>query len=353
MVPRTRFALWFCCLLSGCQEGFDPPSKVDSLRVLAVRAEPASGVPGQVTTLQMLFHDGRSTLGEEPSRPVQIVWLGGCHNPPGRQFFGCYPWLRALSENLSEPVLDTPEADAPPGLFGTKASFQFPVPEDILDSAPRLPTDLFHFGVSYIFFAVCAGELRPRPDLSDRVPLECVDVESGERLGARDFVTGFTTVFTYEGESNQNPQITAVRLGSIPMEPASCESDIDCETIHGQRGLELEQACGPQGLCAPRLKPCQNPCPRLPVSVEVDPQSAEFIQAEGGREVIWVNYYASAGTLSNDTQLVNDRATGFIDDPSSAYTPPDEALGLVRIWATVHDQRGGADYRFFDVLIED
>jgi hypothetical protein len=187
--------------VAGCDNDFEAPSELDSLRVLAVRPEPASGRPGITSKLALTFVDAHEPPDQAALHPreIQIAWLGGCHNPPTRQYFGCFPLLSQLAARLSPRVVETQTEGVPPGFFATTTEFEIPVPNDILTKAVSMPGDPVHFGVSYAFFAVCAGELRARPDFVNRVPLDCVDPASGAPRGHRDFVTGYTTLYTYDG----------------------------------------------------------------------------------------------------------------------------------------------------------
>jgi hypothetical protein len=324
---RRLIALAFgLVVLAGCEPAFDPPSKVTGLRVLAVQPEPASGSPGVPVELSMLVADGK-TEPDEPPRPLQIAWLLGCHNPPTRLYFGCLPILRVLANGVEDP------ASVPPGTVALGTDVTFPIPDDILSAAPRVSTDPVHFGVSYAFFAVCAGQLRPRPDITDGIPLDCVDPATGTPLGASDFVLGFTTVYSYEGSVNQNPVLETVTFDDIAVpDPACAPEDETC--------LPKVKACGLEN---------RDQCPKHRVSPRITPESAERLGDVG--EILWASYYASAGTFATPAQLVNDRATGLVDDYSGTFRAP-AAAGPVRIWVTINDQRGGAVWQTFDVLVE-
>jgi hypothetical protein len=322
LVPLALGAL----LLAGCEPGFEPQSKIAGLRVLAVQPDPASGSPGVTVALSMLVADGK-TEPEAPARPLQIAWMLGCHNPPSRLYYGCLPVLRAIARSF-----DDPEALAA-GVVGFGPDVGFSIPENILSSAPRVAMDPVHFGVSYAFFAVCAGQLRPRPDVTDRIPLDCVDTVTGKPLGASDFVLGFTTVYSYEGSVNQNPVLEALTFDGATVPDPACEPDDDT--------------------CLPKVPACgldeRSSCPAYRVSPRITPESAERLSSGG--EILWASYYASAGAFQTPTQLVNDRATGLVDDYSGTFRAPAEP-GPVRIWVTVNDQRGGAVWRTFDLLVE-
>src|SRR5688500_15897473 len=103
MCARRTFALLIPFALAGCDDGFAKPSLLDSLRVLAVQATPASGSPAGSSRLELVHSDGtrRADGALLAPRSVQIAWFGGCHNPPTRQFFGCYPILNLLAQQLA------------------------------------------------------------------------------------------------------------------------------------------------------------------------------------------------------------------------------------------------------------
>lgn len=350
--PALGLPLSLCALLSSCGADFPPPSQLDGLRVLAVRAEPASGAPGRAVSLEMLMVD-ESIEREAPIAPVQIAWLGGCHNPPSRQFFACYPLARLLSEHLAPEVLATDTSQFPAGVFGTGNEFRFTVPENILEAAPRIETDPIHFGVSYVFFAACRGQLRARPDLMDRVPLDCIDPETGTPLGASAFVSGFSTLFSYEGLDNQNPVLQGLSLDGVPVTPTPCQSDAECAPLSSAAQGRFEAACSSRATCAPVIAPCpaSGACPFLRVAPDVHPASAEAL--EGATEILWANYYSAGGRFETPTQLVSDRATGLIADPSARWHPPRRTLESLRLWVTLHDQRGGTAWSFLDVVVRE
>jgi hypothetical protein len=320
------------------------------LRVLAVRADPASGVPGGRVQLQMLRADAPRDA-DEPERAVEVAWFGGCHAPPSRQFFDCYPLLTQISALLEPRVLDTPAERFPPGIFATGDQFEFEVPADVLERSPRIDSDPIHFAPSYLFFAACAGQLVPRPDLSDRVPLSCVSPDSGQPVGKDDFVIGFSTLFSFEGARNENPVLESLQFGGSPVPDLACSSDADCED--GATDFAGSLGCSRAGRCAPVVLPCGgDDCERTPVAALVGGESAEPLPGESQAEVVWVNYYANAGELGAASQLAHDRTSGWIADYSTRWKPPPVA-GEITIWATVHDQRGGAAWSSLDVLVRE
>ncbi len=351
-------------LLVACANDFPPASRISSLRVLAVRPQPASGVPGEPVQLDMLAYDGRSSAPEAGRPPpFQVVWVAGCHNPPSRQFYACYPLLQGVARQLAEASGENAPLTEVPGLVGLGTEFSFTIPEDILQSAPRLDTDPIHFGVSYVFFAACAGELRLQPDKQDRLPVGCFDAEDGHELGSRDYVEGFTTVYTYEGVVNQNPILTDLRFAGGELTLGECETDADCQA----RAEDLEgfndYACSASGSCVPVVTRCEpgsgDNCPEYDVTPLVDPASAEpdpgAPRQDGGSsgEILWAKFYADAGEFSSETRLVHDRESGWVSNQKSRWRPFRREAGSVQLFTTLHDNRGGADWRAFEVLVQD
>jgi hypothetical protein len=348
-LPKSALFL----LLAGCSgPAYDEPSLVSGLRVLAVRPEPASGAPGEIVTLEMLEVDGTPRAPGEAPRPIELVWLGGCHNPEGRLYYGCFPGLSALARELSERVVETPPDALPKGSFAVGPTLELPIPDDILSSAPIYPGDPVHFGISFAFFAACAGELRPRPARTDRVPLACVDPESGAELGSGDFVQGFATLPTFDGAKNQNPELISLSFGSLAVVEQRCSVDDDCDGLGGADSGTF--ACSASGRCAPAVPPCDDDddCSRHLVFPEIDESSAEQLAGEDVREIVWANFYATEGDFQTAAQLVNDRATGFIDEHGAYWVPPD-VQGTIELYVTVHDERGGADWRSFEVVVRE
>jgi hypothetical protein len=336
--------------LLACQPPFPPPSEVENVRVLASRSVPASGSPGATLALDLLIADGAEDPANVTPRPLEIAWLGGCHNPPTRQFFACYPYLRALARNAPARFRELDPETLPPGTLGFGESFELPVPDDILSAAPRVPSDPVHFGVSYAFFAVCAGELRTNPELDDRVPLVCVDPAEGTPLGQDDFVTGFTTVFSYEGALNENPALDRVSFDGETTRDSECAEDSECQDL-GSEGRPF--VCGPLSRCVRHVPPCAagaERCPPLRVVPEIARSSAETLPTGEG-EIVWAKFYATDGRFARDAQLVNDRKSGWVEGVSSDWRAPRSEAGLIRFWVTLHDQRGGTDYQSFDVFV--
>lgn len=315
---------------AGCAAPFDPASLVNSLRILSVQVDRPYAQPGEEVSFTMTYFDGRDTGGE--FTPVQIVWLGGCVNPPGNQYYSCYEQLGELFASFSGG------GPPPSELVGIGPSFTTRVPEDILTSLaePPVPPKL---GTGFVFFAVCAGELRPVEPEGDTAaggfPLGCFDAE-GRRLGPESFIPGFSQYFVFEDERrNANPEAGLTWNGE-PVADGERIVVAPCAVSAEERRKSGCAATDEFSVCT-----------TYEFDVAVTPEVAEFdpgaTDPEGNplREVVWVSYLATGGDLESGSKLVSDASAGLLDDHGTVWVPPEEP-GSHTIWAVVRDNRGGS-----------
>ncbi len=319
---------------SGCAAPFDPPGLVNTVRILAVGADEPFGKPGEAVTFKMTYVDGRRL---DNFVPVNIVWLGGCFNPPGQAYYGCYEPLAEIFAKLEAGEIDPNGYIAGgPGVD----SFELTLPDDIVSSAPE-PEYGPKYGLAFVFFLACAGEVRPVIQEGDTeagfFPLGCFDSD-GRELGPDAFIPGYTQIYAFEdGRENDNPEV----VGMI----------FDGETR--AEGDTLEVGACPVTLEERRKTGCSatdefTECEVYDVDVEVpdsiaeeDPESKD---AEGNvlNEVVWVSYFATGGSFDGETKLIADATTGLIEDRGVQWVPPEET-GSYQIWAVIRDNRGGSD----------
>lgn len=340
----------------GCGEDFDPASEIDSLRVLAVQKSAPYAHPGGRVDFTLLWHD---TVPDRP--PPQIVWLALCQNPDGDLFTGC----------LGNPtVLDPSRISRPdPDAEVANDHFSFTTSTDIISSRPP-PKDpgLVPYGLDYVFFGVCAGSLALARDPQES-PLVCyqeLDDEPGfsagdQQLDSRDFVFGYSAVFSYDELENQNPLVGGVEFDGQLLYPGQPPVSTEGEASDGPalapEDLCIGSACSPApafedpGVCPEGLSfpPCTGgDCPALRISPLVDPASAEVDVVSSGDgdvllEQMWVNYYATGGEVTDEVTLLNDAIEGWQTDYATEYTPSDEAA-VTYLWAVAHDNRGGSEW---------
>jgi hypothetical protein len=326
---------------SGCGGGFDAPSKLEGLRVLGVVADKPYAKPGDEVTFKMSYEDGFVDPQNPDAGPrkVQITWLGGCIDPIGDLYFGCYASLANTLQQIASGQLP------PDGLVAQGVGldqFTIKLPADIVSQRPK-PEAGPHYGLTYVFFAACAGTVKPvgleGTGRAGSFPLGCFD-ENGNRLGADSFVPGYTQVYAFEDERvNTNPKVKGVLVdGVLSKDDPNDEIPVAACTI------TEDQRNAPPG-CS-KQDPFSS-CQALTLDVDVDQDVAEVdpdakgSQGETLREAVWVDYYADAGDFQYDIKLVSDPITGLTDDHTTKWIAPEKS-GLVSLWITVHDARGGA-----------
>lgn len=334
-------------LAPSCAPGFEPASKVTTLRVISVIADKPYAAPGDDVTLSMTVYDAN----DEGPRPLQIVWIAGCFDPAGDQFFLCFEQLLEVLGPLASG--GTPDSEFVKVDVGLPASsggpnvheFTFSLPEDIITRRP-VPDEGPHYGIAYVFFAACAGTLAPAPLVSlggevPEFPVQCLD-SAGNRLGPESFVPGYTQVYSFADQRpNANPEVTGITLDGVEIADTSTSADLPavaaCPVSEDER---RRFQCGGGS-------PTDN-CTKYTISgtvgdvAEVDPDGFD---AEGValRETVWVNYFADAGDIERSIALVSDAKTGYLAEHGTVWVPPDAPSGtIVSIWAVVRDHRGGS-----------
>jgi hypothetical protein len=294
--------------------------------------------PGQTVNLQMLWQDASPFAG----RDVAVAWSPPCFDPPGDLYYACFSDSNAFG-GMVRPDPNNPEHTS------------FEVPLDIISRRPPAGdgSNNAPYGISYVFFAVCAGELTLLPTARENAfPIGCKDA-SGRLLGADDFVAGYTSVYSFETFSNNNPVIkgfefrgsslpeSAVCLGEgcLPLDGAEPAVDFDCDDP--EQSARCVPACADDGdstCTAYSLRPTIDK--NDPANQDQDDVSAQLLGREVG-EQMWVNYYTDSGGFKSPVRLLNDATAGWNDNYGTDFYAPRKP-GLSRIWAVAHDNRGGA-----------
>jgi hypothetical protein len=279
--------------------------------------------PGEDVTLDILWHDPEGASG----RAVQVAWVGGCFNPPGDLYQGCFS---SLSER---PDLVT---------FGSGNSFSVTIPDDIVR---QRQAGQYDYGLSFVFFAVCAGTLEPAFDQSGGgFPLRCLDV-AGEPLGADDFVAGYSAIYSFVEFANQNPIIEGFTFRGQAVDPDCIGRDCIEMPLDTAPDCDVDDTlCVPT--CADDGEPSCQEFEVMPVvsrdSVETDEVSAATYGTDF-TEQMWINYYTDHGNISPAVKLVNDATKGWNAEQQASFRAPSES-GRAVVWAVVHDNRGGVEF---------
>lgn len=335
---------------AGCAASFDAPSKVQTLRILAVTPDhpyvtfdPKEPDKDAKVTFTMTLHDGLVNANAgDAVRPIQIVWLGGCFDPPGDQYFACYEQLAQVLEDVFTGKTP-PDGIAAFGLFLDK--FTLTIPRDIVTRRPAPPVGP-HYGIAYVFFLACAGEVKAvPPDGTGRAPdfpLGCFDPDTGVRLGPDSFVPGYTQVYSFADERpNTIPMINGMKLNDqdlpegndLSLVPAVKACPLTEDERRSQGGCDEEVPAG---------------CDAVDIKAIVDPEKVADDDPEGfgqdGKkltEAVWISYFADQGDIGPGLKLVNDAVSGFNPDLGTQWLPPAEP-GVATIWAVLRDARGGS-----------
>jgi hypothetical protein len=323
----STFALAAAALaaLPSCSGDFDPASKIQSVRILGLKADKPYAKPGDTVSLEMLAVDRRPNR----DRPMTIYWLPiVCTNPPNDAYFGCFtPRAQLTGPNG--------EAGAPGGVVAGAgdvtgqlpkgATFAFKVPANAVTAHPPVPGSNGPYGLSIVFYLACAGRVRfaTRDEASanpQQVPLFCVD-DDGNRLGADDYVLGFWRTYVYDDRPNANPVIDGVRVNG-----------------------EVADVTKPIAItaCADRKSP---DCAPVKVDVVVPPSSQEDkpYDPDAPRERVWVSASADVGDVGSATRLLYDTKAGALsDNPIELRGDFDDVGKSGTLWLVVRDNRGGA-----------
>lgn len=345
-----RFAILFLGLLgvlsAGCGPDFDPPSELHSLRILGVEKDVPYAQPGQTVNLRMLWSDASL----QRPRPVQVAWSPPCFDPPGDLYYACF---------------------ADPSVFGgmltlNQDTASFTMPTDIItgtkDQPRAAPADPRNpqYGIAYVFFAICAGELAPVTRTDETTfPVGCKGPD-GKFLGSDDFVAGYTSVYSFKSFSNHNPNVTGFSFNGLEFAPdattttvdpaaPSCLNETCASGSNAESDFDFDCAEFPER-CVPTCPDDGDPkCPGYnlnplvdkndPANQDQDDVSAKLLGRQVG-EQMWINYYTEEGSFKSPVRLLNDASSGWNKDYGTKFYAP-KAPGLVRVWGVVHDNRGG------------
>jgi hypothetical protein len=92
-----------------------------------------------------------------------------------------------------------------------------------------------------------------------------------------------------------------------------------------------------------------------PTLVQADNQEQDSVSAKlVGRDVteqMWINYYTDAGGFKSPVRLLNDATSGWNASHDTQFYAP-KATGPSRIWAVVHDNRGGVAWAGITVNLQ-
>jgi hypothetical protein len=339
----------------GCNDVSWPSERiVTSLRILGVQAQPASVTPGQNTQLSLLCADGIGGGASDPAcNNLEVAWFAHCDNPPNNDPHKCLDNYDALAAQFSSPLADTPATAE----FAVAPQFDFVAPDDVLKGEISLSGQSIHYGVSYVYFAACAGRLYPVTAVSDRLPVECRDRDTNALLDQRRFVAGVTTIYSYDTIANRNPELQSPRFdGKDSFQPCSISSDCG-------DGFECanDSTDSTDSHCAPVISHCADAasCSGHCLDFQVPSSSFTLFTLDGAPisnplKSLWAETYANGGGLPDDARFALPAPEPNTDTMRSSCAPwqaPPMATDQARLWIVVRDDRGGLSWLSQRILV--
>ena len=341
-LPLLSLAIASASFSSCAPNGFPDATTLQSVRILAASADPPYARPGATVSLQVLAYDARPVKAE----PMTVYWLPFvCENPTDDAYYGCFARLAGAgkaggaTDGGAVPDAGTPGASGGAGglplgvdltpFLPKGPSYQFVMPGDVIASHDTASGAFSPYGMVILFNLACAGHLELVPLDPGNVqapPIGCFDTQHN-RLGADDYVFGFTRVYSYDQVTNANPVIASI--------------DIDGMTT----------TMNPDGTWPTLSKPhCTGSCPTVHVGPVVPPSSQEPDPSQKDpngnavKEVIWAEFFSTVGSWKDDARLLYDARNGSVGAPSKTdneFSVP-SVPGDGFVWIIVHDNRGGA-----------
>jgi hypothetical protein len=350
-------ALGVAVALAACDSPFPGPSRVESVRVLGAVMDNPIAHPGEEVHVALIVHDGGAPL--DAPRPLEIAWFFGCHNPADDAPGNCYQplgFLRDISAEAFAEHQTNPPAVPDGATLAYGAQTTVKLPDDIVATHRPIDEETVPRGLSYLFFAVCQGNLAPYAGTYSPagIPITCRDATTGQEVGASRFVSGYVTLRVSETVRNDNPVLVSLQVGATAPSAVACTGDEGCPAGEG---------CGAAGRCLPVVARCTDKsvddCP----AVTLRPQLAESsFEADSSAppdlvptppETLWISYFATAGELDGDSRMIVDPSEGRRPDGafSGEWKLDPGFVGEARVFAVVHDNRGGGAVSSQDVLV--
>ncbi len=334
---KRRMLVMAAIALACGPAGFDPISKLESVRVLAAKADNPYAHPGDTVTLTIDAFDARPEATGQ--LPMKIYWLPfTCENPADDLYYACFASLVSAGSDggtgggVFPPNLDVTDL-LPQGLKTTVT-----MPADVITSHAFVAGLPEQYGVVFTFAMACAGRVKtlpidPSAGNGQTVPLGCFDAD-GNQLGPDDYVFTYMRVYAYESATNANPEVDAVLF--------------DNQTVDTNAGVVVNH-------CDPAVA---GSCDGHPVNVTVPDSAWELatgspIEPDGTQlhEEIWADYYYTIDNFDTDGKLIFDARTGRVDGSDNNYFAP-PVPGQGRLFIVVHDNRNGVSWVDFPIYVK-
>lgn len=280
------FSTAFSSIVS-CGDDFDPPSRVNKLRVLAVGTQEPFARPGEDVSLSALAFD---PLG----RRLSWTWAT-CVDPSSTSVFGCFS-----------------ELDPTTIRNGEGATFTMRIPDDALARLPEATRASAMVGVAFV---ACPGTISEGG--ADGVPFSCTD-DTGRVLPLDAFEIGVKRIFVRARDRNPVPTITSLTWDGAPWAEDDVKEVDACDTS----GNAIDDCAS----VAHRITASSTP-----PDAGVDEQGTPFTEEQV------VQFYATEGIFEDAVRRWDDATTRWAARTSAKGTD-------LRFWFVVRDDRGGVSW---------
>lgn len=339
LIPARRLAMLALAATLGassaaCLGDLPSPSKVDDLRILAVRAEPPEAAPGTSVALDALVVDPQG-------RPISLHWYACLLPEQGQGFFGGSSETQTSGGNGS--ALDD-DADGsscaakaiagrPYALdLGTAATATLPLPGDFFDTddplrtAYALPESLTLPAEVRSLFLGIAGV---------NYTVTLIAEVDGRRIEATKRVNVSVPSPLPDNAANTNPTELALHLApaadkATAPERATPPADGSCLI-----GVPGDSTTSVVNATSYVLSPVNipDPAPKYVVLL-AGSTGAQPFDVQTVSEYAFYSFFTTAGSLSKNIS----RAPG---EPTTKWTFGKNDAGPADLWVVMRDGRGG------------
>ncbi|HEX3850303.1 MAG TPA: hypothetical protein VHW01_05015 [Polyangiaceae bacterium] len=324
-------------------------------RVLAVRSDPAEALPRAKVAYSSLIVDQSGII------PNPQVTFSYCNQPkPVNELsdVGAACFDPIDPDDAGDEVVEFGEGLTPTGAIPAQACSQFGpnVPITKAGEPPGRPTDPDATG----------GYFQPviLHVIADRTALDAL-AETRISCGIASGTVEQLQEYSERTKPNQNPALSSVTVPTLGDAPLS-EDDGMTTPLTIPRGSKqtlraswpscpATASCG-DGICSPGEDEtsCMADCAKNPVGCTgpepyayFDPGTFTLIDRHEAMRVSW---FATAGSFDSDhTGQTADNY--LVTNTDGTWTAPSDA-GPVFIWVVLRDDRGGVDWKSFQVDVE-
>lgn len=334
---RAAFATLFTLLLlivtaASCADlPYENKSEVKSVRIMATKADLPYAHPGETVNLEALVWDGR----EKPTLPMHFYWIPldvPCTNPPGANYFNCYPQLEAAFPDIGVDISSKLVEDT---------KYQIKIPESALDGVTQVPgSNGEPLVTTWQFMMICAGrvqrKVRTTAYQENAPPFGCFD-NDGKELPIEQGEFAFMRVTISKVGRNAHPKIGQVVQRGVGLKPGEGLWFYRC--VKGAAETFFRGNCDTVGMDVTYADS----------DAEIDPTNLDA-NGNPGRETIYTDWFVTLGRFPEPRRIERDPFKGRPEVPNNLYEPPrDPGHGLM--WVVLHDNRGGTDWTVLPVEI--